>query len=107
MARVWRFGQVKEVVVYRLITTGTLEETIYQRQLLKAELFRVADGNDGTGQQKQANKGKASSDKAQQFSLEEVSCKLLVLSLSFVCVTLASTPLRMPFRNSCCSRCFH
>ena len=36
--RAWRFGQKKEVVVYRLITAGTVEEKIYQRQIFKTAL---------------------------------------------------------------------
>jgi SNF2 family DNA or RNA helicase len=35
MARVWRDGQKKEVFIYRLLTTGTIEEKIFQRQLVK------------------------------------------------------------------------
>ena len=38
MARVWRDGQKKPVFIYRLITTGTIEEKIYQRQLSKQNL---------------------------------------------------------------------
>ncbi|KAJ3186290.1 hypothetical protein HDU85_007730 [Gaertneriomyces sp. JEL0708] len=33
--RAWRVGQQKEVVVYRLMTAGTIEEKIYHRQIFK------------------------------------------------------------------------
>merc|ERR1719183_1260388 len=33
--RAWRIGQEREVAVYRLVLTGTLEEKIYQRQVYK------------------------------------------------------------------------
>eukprot|EP00930_Biecheleria_cincta_P036670 TRINITY_DN25134_c0_g2_i1.p1 TRINITY_DN25134_c0_g2~~TRINITY_DN25134_c0_g2_i1.p1 ORF type:complete len:1346 (-),score=317.31 TRINITY_DN25134_c0_g2_i1:85-3675(-) len=33
--RAWRIGQKKEVAVYRLVLTGTVEEKIYQRQVYK------------------------------------------------------------------------
>jgi DNA excision repair protein ERCC-6 len=36
--RAWRFGQEKDVTVYRLITAGTIEEKIYQRQIFKTAL---------------------------------------------------------------------
>lgn len=36
--RAWRFGQQREVAVYRLITAGTIEEKIYQRQIFKTAL---------------------------------------------------------------------
>ena len=46
MARVWRDGQQKNVFVYRLLCTGTIEEKIYQRQLFKGELqSAVQDGH--------------------------------------------------------------
>lgn len=35
MARVWRDGQKKEVWIYRLLTAGTIEEKIFQRQMVK------------------------------------------------------------------------
>ncbi|KAM9308426.1 DNA repair and recombination protein RAD54B [Gastrophryne carolinensis] len=38
MARVWRDGQRHTVHIYRLLTTGTLEEKIYQRQISKQAL---------------------------------------------------------------------
>lgn len=33
--RAWRLGQKKEVAIYRLMTAGTIEEKIYQRQIFK------------------------------------------------------------------------
>lgn len=33
--RAWRLGQKKEVVVYRLMTAGSIEEKIYHRQIFK------------------------------------------------------------------------
>eukprot|EP01105_Mastigella_eilhardi_P014289 TRINITY_DN3260_c0_g2_i5.p2 TRINITY_DN3260_c0_g2~~TRINITY_DN3260_c0_g2_i5.p2 ORF type:complete len:676 (-),score=170.16 TRINITY_DN3260_c0_g2_i5:3573-5600(-) len=38
MARVWRDGQKKEVFIYRLLSTGSIEEKIFQRQLAKQHL---------------------------------------------------------------------
>ncbi|XP_074125442.1 DNA repair and recombination protein RAD54B isoform X1 [Sminthopsis crassicaudata] len=38
MARVWRDGQKHSVHIYRLLTTGTIEEKIYQRQISKQGL---------------------------------------------------------------------
>lgn len=36
--RAWRIGQERDVVIYRLITRGTIEEKIYQRQIFKVLL---------------------------------------------------------------------
>lgn len=33
--RAWRLGQTRDVVIYRLMTKGTIEEKIYQRQIYK------------------------------------------------------------------------
>ncbi|KAL8029145.1 hypothetical protein ABFX02_14G209200 [Erythranthe guttata] len=33
--RAWRIGQKKDVTIYRLITRGTIEEKVYQRQIYK------------------------------------------------------------------------
>ncbi|KAK1629732.1 hypothetical protein QYE76_004047 [Lolium multiflorum] len=40
--RVYRIGQTQDVIVYRLITSATVEEKIYKTQVLKAALFRAA-----------------------------------------------------------------
>lgn len=42
MARIWRDGQKKDCSVYRLLTTGTMEEKVYQRQMLKGDLAQVS-----------------------------------------------------------------
>uniref|UniRef100_A0A672G4P3 RAD54 homolog B n=1 Tax=Salarias fasciatus TaxID=181472 RepID=A0A672G4P3_SALFA len=49
MARVWRDGQKKTVHIYRLLTAGTIEERIFQRQVSKQGLSgTVVDLGKGT-----------------------------------------------------------
>uniref|UniRef100_A0A8R1HMT7 DNA repair and recombination protein RAD54-like n=1 Tax=Caenorhabditis japonica TaxID=281687 RepID=A0A8R1HMT7_CAEJA len=43
MARIWRDGQVRPCHIYRLITTGTIEEKMLQRQIKKTGLRCVID----------------------------------------------------------------
>ncbi|XP_076281354.1 DNA repair and recombination protein RAD54B isoform X2 [Lasioglossum baleicum] len=46
MARIWREGQKKNVYLIRLLTIGTIEEKIFQRQISKANLSEtVVDVN--------------------------------------------------------------
>jgi len=47
--RVWRDGQKKDVFVYRFLTTGTIEEKVFQRQMSKEGLQSLVDGQ-GQGQ---------------------------------------------------------
>ncbi|EFX87055.1 RAD54B meiotic recombination protein, partial [Daphnia pulex] len=49
MARIWREGQKRTVQIYRLLTTGTIEEKIFQRQILKQGLSgAIVDARDST-----------------------------------------------------------
>ena len=50
--RAWRIGQRKEVTVYRLITSGTIEEKVYQRQIYKQFLTnKVSSANQSSTMQ--------------------------------------------------------
>jgi len=50
MARVWRDGQTRPVTIYRLLAAGTVEEKVFQRQLLKhAEAVAAGVGGEGMG----------------------------------------------------------
>jgi len=40
--RAYRIGQTKDVIVYRLMTSATIEEKIYKLQVFKGALFRSA-----------------------------------------------------------------
>ncbi|CAM6070408.1 unnamed protein product [Sphagnum tenellum] len=43
MARIWREGQLKPVIIYRLLSTGSIEEKIYQRQIMKGEVAAAVE----------------------------------------------------------------
>ena len=49
--RAWRLGQTKPVVVYRLVSSGTIEEKVYERQIFKQLLMAKVLGS---GNSKQA-----------------------------------------------------
>lgn len=71
MARVWRDGQTNKVHIYRLLTTGTIEEKIFQRQVSKQVLSNVVDKATG---------------KTSQFTIEELK-DLFSLHDSNTCLT--------------------
>ena len=43
--RAYRLGQKRDVSVYRFVSTGTLEEVVYTRQLYKQQQSNVAVEN--------------------------------------------------------------
>ncbi|XP_037597799.1 DNA repair and recombination protein RAD54B isoform X5 [Cebus imitator] len=73
MSRVWRDGQKHPVHIYRLLTTGTIEEKIYQRQISKQGLCGAVVDLTKTSEHI-------------QFSLEELK-NLFTLHESSPCVT--------------------
>jgi SNF2 family DNA or RNA helicase len=48
-ARIWREGQKRRCFIYRLMSTGTVEEKIIQRQLSKEGLQNIVDDADQVG----------------------------------------------------------
>ena len=43
--RAWRIGQNRDVTIYRLLTSGTIEEKIYHRQIFKQLLINRYTAN--------------------------------------------------------------
>ncbi|GMH39369.1 hypothetical protein BSKO_07267 [Bryopsis sp. KO-2023] len=66
MARVWREGQKKQVWIYRLLTTGSIEEKIYQRQIAKQNLSRTVMDQKNIGSQEKAKESSFSKAELKQ-----------------------------------------
>ena len=49
--RVFRIGQKRDVIVYRILTIGTIEEKIYRRQVYKKGMSLATIDNGGSAQQ--------------------------------------------------------
>ncbi|XP_042427998.1 DNA repair and recombination protein RAD54-like [Zingiber officinale] len=54
-ARVWRDGQKKRVYIYRFLSTGTIEEKVYQRQMSKEGLQKVIQKEQAESEMPQGN----------------------------------------------------
>ena len=80
-ARVWRDGQKSAVAVYRLVTTGTLEETMLQRALVKGDVASAVECGDVGG----APTGGGAS---RRFALAELR-QLFAFAPNAVCETAA------------------
>ncbi|KRY09809.1 DNA repair and recombination protein RAD54B [Trichinella patagoniensis] len=74
MARIWRDGQRCVCHIYRLLTTGSIEENIFQRQIRKDDIGLVVDGNDEMKKTKM------------KFSIDELK-HLLVYQANTACAT--------------------
>ncbi|KRX52737.1 Transmembrane channel-like protein 2 [Trichinella sp. T9] len=75
MARIWRDGQRRVCHIYRLLTTGSIEENIFQRQIRKDDIIGlVVDGNDEMKKTKM------------KFSIDELK-HLLVYQANTACAT--------------------
>ena len=70
IARSWRFGQTRSVFVYRLFLSGSIEEVILQRQLMKKDIADVAVDHFSVGE------GKLDKEELKEiFRLKEVPCQ--------------------------------
>ncbi|KAG0589830.1 hypothetical protein KC19_1G051700 [Ceratodon purpureus] len=78
IARIWREGQLKPVMIYRLLSTGSIEEKIYQRQIMKGGMSAAVEG-DIDGHTKKSSIGR-------HFSKEELR-ELFTLNLETKCDT--------------------
>lgn len=86
MARIWRDGQTKPCYIYRLITTGSVEEKIYQRQLLKGEIAKVTVDQDVDFNSGASEKSKDTAKTGGLFSKEELR-ELFNLKIGTPCLT--------------------
>jgi DNA repair and recombination protein RAD54B len=84
MARIWRDGQTKQCYIYRMITTGTVDEKIYQRQMMKGQLARCCVmAESTTTEAANASKGKKEGG---SFTKEELK-ELFKIKVGVSCMT--------------------
>ncbi|KAH0630950.1 hypothetical protein JD844_004358 [Phrynosoma platyrhinos] len=74
--RAYRIGQKENVVIYRLITCGTVEEKIYRRQVFKDSLIRQS-----TGDKKNPYRYFSMQELRELFTLEDTRSSLTQLQL--------------------------
>jgi hypothetical protein len=71
MARIWRDGQKKECYIYRLFTTGTIDEKIYQRQICKDGLSNMMVTETGEAERSEMKESLAADLVKDLFTLSE------------------------------------
>jgi DNA repair and recombination protein RAD54B len=87
MARIWRDGQQKPCYIYRMITAGSVEEKIYQRQMMKGQLARCCVGMAEAGDDVDARSGKGKGKKeGGSFTKEELK-ELFNIKVGVSCMT--------------------
>ncbi|CAL8343868.1 unnamed protein product [Lota lota] len=74
--RAYRIGQTENVVIYRLITCGTVEEKIYRRQVFKDSIIRQT-----TGEKKNPFRYFSKQELKELFTLEETRSSSTQLQL--------------------------
>ena len=97
--RCFRIGQKKDVIVYRLVTMGTIEEKIYRRQIYKKGMNLVTidqTGNGAKGGQQDFEKYFKNTDLFELFQYDaktsEESCDTLKLLLERDGFPIEETP---------------
>ncbi|KAL3908006.1 MAG: hypothetical protein SGILL_008647, partial [Bacillariaceae sp.] len=74
MARIYRQGQKKPCYIYRLFTSGSVEEVIYQRQLKKGGLVALTVDNAAESVKGKASHGLSLEELQGCFTLKECAC---------------------------------
>jgi len=75
MARIWRDGQKKPCFIYRLFTTGTIDEKVYQRQICKDGLSTMMVNETGEEEAAEMKESLAADLVKDLFSFsEETAC---------------------------------
>lgn len=84
MARIHRDGQKRPVFIYRLLTSGTIDEKIFQRAITKMGLSESLIGETGGAV--------AESSKGDSFSQSDVSAPLMSILLRRLIMTFILLP---------------
>uniref|UniRef100_K7FAS0 DNA excision repair protein ERCC-6-like n=1 Tax=Pelodiscus sinensis TaxID=13735 RepID=K7FAS0_PELSI len=88
--RAYRIGQKENVVIYRLITCGTVEEKIYRRQVFKDSLIRQT-----TGDKKNPFRYFTKQELRELFTLEDTQTSATQIQLQSLHATQRKTDLEL------------
>uniref|UniRef100_A0A8B9TVH7 DNA excision repair protein ERCC-6-like n=1 Tax=Anas platyrhynchos TaxID=8839 RepID=A0A8B9TVH7_ANAPL len=88
--RAYRIGQKENVVIYRLITCGTVEEKIYRRQVFKDSLIRQT-----TGDKKNPFRYFSKQELRELFTLEDTRTSTTQIQLQSLHATQRKTDLQL------------
>uniref|UniRef100_A0A8C6K2G5 DNA excision repair protein ERCC-6-like n=1 Tax=Melopsittacus undulatus TaxID=13146 RepID=A0A8C6K2G5_MELUD len=88
--RAYRIGQKENVVIYRLITCGTVEEKIYRRQVFKDSLIRQT-----TGDKKNPFRYFSKQELRELFTLEDTRTSATQIQLQSLHATQRQTDLQL------------
>ncbi|NXP44029.1 ERC6L protein, partial [Heliornis fulica] len=88
--RAYRIGQKENVIIYRLITCGTVEEKIYRRQVFKDSLIRQT-----TGDKKNPFRYFSKQELRELFTLEDTRTSATQIQLQSLHATQRKTDLQL------------